>query len=811
MGIDTLKVVFSEDDEEAHLHDAAPANATRRVVDVDATVTRRVNEERTATRRVGGTLPNGQRVSLGTLMQGEIIGDGCIVEHTLFPHESQRPGLYLCQSSHGQVMVKVYATQYPPKPELWGSLVFLHHPNVIRTIRTMEENKYFLEIQEYCNGGTLEDLVPRPGSGIPPVSPDWVTHVLVPHISEGLRYLHQEGIIHRDIKPANIYVKRDGKSETLVLADFDISSVLEQTHTSRDTQRAGGTWIYTAPEAFPRFVDNQASGRRGRVSRSSDYYSLGITIIELLLGTTSLHQCQLPDLFDFYLQGGRVEVPRGIPGRLSLLLRGLLIRNRHTRWGAEELLRWLMHQTTDDDLKRINDDEQFEMASSVRPYRLNNLAAIDLPGLADSMAREYDIAMEDLLSGDVLLNWIGTLDNDIARKIRRDREDWRQEPVIALFCAIMRCDPTRPFIFPEGTEAYTLQEWLAHAIRMVRQNRTLLETLCSVQLLQRLEIWLRLKTEPELEMAQGVKAISQSPERVRLEELSYLIQPARPFPVTQKISAVTPQDFVKIAYGTPEDWQTRRKPICYEMAFMRWHEGGLEAWFRQRGLAQLAEQCDKVRTDLAEYPEAAFETVLRLIDPSLPLIEVEVDTSEVNSLRNVSFGKERTFILPYHTRGCGIPFGAVTITSRAPGAKLAKNMITQRVGTIQVTIDTRQDIPAYIIHQIALRLEGGVASFVNTPLAFNYRMIYPIEITITRMLSGAAVGALALGLPRLVLWYSGEWGPVLYGGRNLARTWEDTLRGYFPQGTFIISLLILFACIYIGLRIWFAAVRKSET
>ena len=55
-----------------------------------------------------------------------------------------------------------------------------------------------------------------------------------------------------------------------------------------------------------------------------------------------------------------------------------------------------------------------------------------------------------------------------------------------------------------------------------------------------------------------------------------------------------------------------------------------------------------------------------------------------------------------------------------------------------------------------------------------------------RMLISAAVGALALGVPRLVLWYCGEYGPVLYGARNLARTWEDTLRGYFPLVTFIV-------------------------
>ena len=190
------------------------------------------------------------------------------------------------------------------------------------------------------------------GQYIEPPAPEWVIDSFIAQVSAGLKYLHEQEIIHRDVKPANIYQHTVSGIQALVLGDFDISSVLEGSRTSRDTQRTAGTWYYTAPEAFPRFVDDSAGGRRGRITRSSDYYSLGITIIELLLGTTSLHLCQLPDLFDFYLQGGRVEIPQGIPGRLTLLLRGLLIRNRQTRWGGREVERWLHNATTDEDLKR---------------------------------------------------------------------------------------------------------------------------------------------------------------------------------------------------------------------------------------------------------------------------------------------------------------------------------------------------------------------------------------------------------------------------------------------------------------------------
>ncbi|HEY3415415.1 MAG TPA: protein kinase, partial [Armatimonadota bacterium] len=588
MADDTLKVIFPEG-EDANLH-IESERSTRVVTDDDLLSTRRVTGTVEVTRRVDAAQTRQAHLPLGTLEPGDVICGDCRVLRTLYPHETQRPGVFLCQAPEGVVVVKVYATHFPPKPELWRRLLMLDHPNVIRTLRLVEDDGFFYEVQDYCEGGTLEDFVPRPGSGVPPLSAEWVMTVMLPQIAEGLRYLHEQEIIHRDIKPTNIYINHDNGQEMLVLADFDISAVLEHNHTSRDTQRAGGTWIYTAPEAFPRFIDDTASMRRGRVARSCDYYSLGITVIELLLGTTSLHQCQLPDLFDFYLQGGRVEVPQGIPGRLALLLRGLLIRNRQTRWGTEEVARWLNGKISDGDLKRIHDDELYELARANRPYRLKELAAIDLPGLADAMFRESEIAMEDLLGGDVLLNWIGQLDPGVARNIRRDREAWRTAPEAALFCAIMRCDPSRPFIFPNGAEAYTPNEWLRQAIRIVHKVPARLESLCSQNMLQLLEIWLRLKRDPDTELAEHVVQIQESPANTRLEELAYLIQPERPFPIKRGITVQSPKELVSWAYGAPEDW-AKGIPEHYEAVYQRWKEGAISAWLRQRGLTSLAQQC----------------------------------------------------------------------------------------------------------------------------------------------------------------------------------------------------------------------------
>jgi len=507
--------------------------ATRRVAEIDTAATRRIEASDLPTSRTESQAA--ALLPIGVLQSGAVLCGDCVVEKTLYPHETQRPGLYLCQAPEGQVIVKIAALNFPPRPELWHRLQFLNHPNILRTHRTIEENGYYYEVQEYCPCGTLADRVPTPDSGVKAVSGEWIEKVLVAQIFQAMKYLHAQEIIHRDIKPANIYVKQENGQDVLVLADFDISAVLEQTRTSRETNRAAGTWLYTAPEAFPRFVDDHASSRRGRITRSSDYYSLGITIIELLLGTTSLHQTQLPDLFDFYLQGGRVEIPAGIPGRVTTLLRGLLIRSRHTRWGPEEVERWLRGQTSDDDMKRIQDDEYFELARASRPYRLRDRQAVDLPGLAEAMFREPDVATEDLITGDILLNWIGGLDPTVAREIRRDRDRLFLFPEMVLHSAIMRCDPTRPFVFEDGAEAFTGEEWFAQALQLVQQVKAPPETVITPEMLMHLESWLRLKIEPEPALADAIAQIREAPPRVQFEEIAYLLQPERPFFVTRDV------------------------------------------------------------------------------------------------------------------------------------------------------------------------------------------------------------------------------------------------------------------------------------
>ncbi|KNG43985.1 ste ste11 cdc15 protein kinase [Stemphylium lycopersici] len=198
----------------------------------------------------------------------------------------------------------------------------LNHPNIVKYHGFVRSSESLYIILEYCENGSLHSICKNFGK-----FPENLVALYMSQVLHGLLYLHEQGVIHRDIKGANILTTKEG---LVKLADFGVATK----QSGLDQSSVVGTPYWMAPEVI------ELSG----ATTSSDIWSLGCTVIELIEGKPPYHKLQpMQALFRIVND----EHPP-IPGSASPLLREFLMecfqKNPTLRISAKRLLKhpWIL-------------------------------------------------------------------------------------------------------------------------------------------------------------------------------------------------------------------------------------------------------------------------------------------------------------------------------------------------------------------------------------------------------------------------------------------------------------------------------------
>ena len=198
--------------------------------------------------------------------------------------------------------------------QLLGSL---NHPNIARLHNAFYFDEQLVMIMELVEG---ENLRSRSLRMLIPIRHlvDFAAEVLA-----ALDYAHQAGVVHRDIKPSNIMVGANG---SVKLLDFGIATQ-ERAPVLTTTGYFVGSPTHMSPEQF----------RGERATPQSDFYSLGVTLYELISGQPPLQGATTYELMMAHIHQVPVSLNTlrpDIPTHLSNVIDRALAKDPARRFGT---------------------------------------------------------------------------------------------------------------------------------------------------------------------------------------------------------------------------------------------------------------------------------------------------------------------------------------------------------------------------------------------------------------------------------------------------------------------------------------------
>jgi serine/threonine-protein kinase len=249
--------------------------------------------------------------------------------------------VYRCRdlNLHREVALKVLRDTYVEDPAFQAnflqearSAANLSHPNIVTVFDFGHDNNRLYIVMEYVSGTDLKSLMRRQYS-----LPVHRAVTLMVKIAKGVGYAHRAGLVHCDLKPQNILIASDGSAK---ITDFGISRALANISPDERAEVVWGSPQYFAPE--------QAAG--GPPSPSSDVYSLGVILYEMLTGQLPFEAEDAQVLAELHLHADPIPpkaINASIPENLDNIVLKVLAKEPSARYRTADQFARILENFTE--------------------------------------------------------------------------------------------------------------------------------------------------------------------------------------------------------------------------------------------------------------------------------------------------------------------------------------------------------------------------------------------------------------------------------------------------------------------------------
>jgi serine/threonine protein kinase len=177
----------------------------------------------------------------------------------------------------------------------FSNSIVLGHPNIVSCVGFAYSKVGRYLLMDYCEGGTLRDLM-ESESKLSLVQ----SLKLIADVLSGLEHAHNRGIVHCDLKPENILLNIDKDGWIARISDFGIARLRQELGGQATGRGYTGSPAYMAPERF-----------YGQYAPTSDLYAVGIMLYELIVGERPFSGV-IGELQSAHINR-RLEIPQTVP------------------------------------------------------------------------------------------------------------------------------------------------------------------------------------------------------------------------------------------------------------------------------------------------------------------------------------------------------------------------------------------------------------------------------------------------------------------------------------------------------------------